>query len=102
MIGRRSIVFYAWIGLATQSAFLVGALVFILAGAISQGSAITANSEVERLELTNLALGGSFLDAQRALRGYQITGQNRFLQSYYTDRLQYVITLRQARGQVMA
>ena len=95
---RRSIVFYAWIGLIGQVVFLVGAVVFVLVGASDQRSAIGANSRAQSVQLANLALQGSFLDALRSTRGYLLTGQNRFLQSYYTDRMDFVTGLSQARG----
>jgi two-component system, OmpR family, phosphate regulon sensor histidine kinase PhoR len=98
-VNRRSVVVYALIGLAAQLAFLAGAVALILAGTASQGSAITASSAAEQLELTNLTLRGDFLNAQQALRGYQVTSQDRFLVSYYTDRLQYAVALRDARDQ---
>src|ERR1035438_2622381 len=97
---RRSIVFYAWIGLIGQVVFLVGAVVFVLVCLSTQRSAIGANSRAQIAELANLALQASFLDALRSTRGYLLTGQNRFLQSYYTDRMDFVTGLSQARGQI--
>jgi two-component system, OmpR family, phosphate regulon sensor histidine kinase PhoR len=94
---HHSVVYYALIGVAVQVAFLAGAVSFVVVGAASQGSAITAAAQVSQLELTNQALREAFLDAQRDLRGYQITREDRFLLSYYTDRLAYAVTLRQAR-----
>jgi two-component system phosphate regulon sensor histidine kinase PhoR len=91
-------VFYAWIGLIGQVVFLVGAVVFVLVGASYQRSAIEANSRAQRLQLANLALQGSFLDALRSTRGYLLTSQDRFLQSYYTDRMDFVTGLSLARG----
>lgn len=99
---RRSVIFYASAGIALQFVLLVGAAAFILVGATSQGSAITAAAAVSKLELANLAMQGSFLYSQQALRGYQITGEDRFLQSYYSDRFQYATTLKQARAQTWA
>ena len=95
--GRRSVIQYAFISFAVQVAFIIGTIVFVLLGAISQDSAIVAAGKVSQMELTNVSMQTSFLDAQRSLRGYQITGADRFLQSYYTERFQYTITLRQAR-----
>jgi two-component system phosphate regulon sensor histidine kinase PhoR len=91
-------VFYAWIGLIGQVVFLVGAVVFVLVGASDQRSAIGANSRAQRLQLANLTLQASFLDALRSTRGYLLTGQNRFLQSYYTERIDFVTGLSLARG----
>src|ERR1035438_3318664 len=95
---RRARAWYAWIGLIGQVVFLVGAVVFVLVGASNQRSAIGANSRAQSVQLANLALQGSFLDALRSTRGYLLTGQNRFLQSYYTDRIDFVTGLSQARG----
>ncbi len=45
-------------------------------------STITAlQQRVQRLQLDNLALKSEFIGAQRALPGYQATGENRFLDS---------------------
>jgi signal transduction histidine kinase/HAMP domain-containing protein len=98
MKGRRSVLHYAAIGFAVQVAFIAGTTVFVLTGAISQDSAITATGRVSQLELANVSMQRSFLDAQRSLRGYQITGANRFLQSYYNARFLYTVTLGQARA----
>lgn len=98
MKGRRSVLHYAIIGFAVQVAFVAGTTVFILTGAIAQDSAITAAGQVSQLELANVSMQRSFLDAQRSLRGYQITGANRFLQSYYNARFLYTVTLSQARA----
>jgi two-component system, OmpR family, phosphate regulon sensor histidine kinase PhoR len=95
---RRSVLYYAIIGLVVQLAFIVGTTVFVLTGAIAQDSAITAAGRVSELELADVSMQTSFLDAQRSLRGYQITGADRFLQSYYNARFLYTVTLGQARA----
>jgi two-component system phosphate regulon sensor histidine kinase PhoR len=99
MKGRRSVIHYAGIGFAVQVAFIAGTIVFVLAGTVAQDSAITATGKVSELELTNVSMQKSFLDAQRSLRGYQLTGADRFLQSYYNARFLYAITLGQARAE---
>lgn len=95
----RSIVFYAWVGLAIQAALAVAVTIFILAGAAYQRSAVTAlHQRAQGMELANLSLQSGFFETQRALRGYQATGETRFLQSYYTGQDAFVLTLRQLRG----
>jgi signal transduction histidine kinase len=83
---RRSIVFYLWLGLSVQFLLLVLVVVFVLAGASYQTSAIRALHErVQSMQLVNLTVQNEYLDAQRALRGYQATGEGRFLQTFYGD-----------------
>ncbi len=98
MKARRSVLYYAAIGVVVQVAFIAGTTVFVLTGAMAQDSAITATGQVSQLELANASMQKSFLDAQRSLRGYQITGADRFLQSYYNARFLYTVTLSQARA----
>lgn len=63
--GRRSVIFYGWAGFAAQLLFLVGAVVFVIIGSSFQRSAIEAFSRAQRLQLTNQAIQGDLLDAQR-------------------------------------
>jgi two-component system phosphate regulon sensor histidine kinase PhoR len=94
----RSIIFYAWTGLAAQAVLLLGVFVFIVAGASYQRSAIVdLQQKAHRMQLTNLMAENAFLDAQRAVRGYQATGQGRFLQSYNAERDLYVLGLADMR-----
>lgn len=79
MSARRSMVFYAWLGLAVEFVLVVGVVAFVLAGAAYQRSAILLLSQrVQRMQLANQTLQSEFLNTQRALRGYRATGQVRF------------------------
>jgi signal transduction histidine kinase/CHASE3 domain sensor protein len=84
-------VFYAWLGLLVEFVFVLGVVVFVLAGGAYQRSAIMLLSQrVQRMQLANQALQSEFLNTQRALRGYQATGQARFAQSFYAGQAQFV------------
>jgi signal transduction histidine kinase/CHASE3 domain sensor protein len=92
---RRSIAFYAWVGLAIQGFLVVGVTIFVLAGATYQQTAITElRQRAQGMELANLSLQSGFLETQQALRGYQATGETRFLESYYSGQDGFVLTLR--------
>ena len=94
----RSIVFYAWLGLGVDLLLVLGVVVFVLAGAAFQRSAITVLSQrAQHMQLVNLTLRGDFLDTQRALRGYQATGQARFLETFYSDQASFVLGLSRLR-----
>jgi GAF domain/HAMP domain len=94
----RSIIFYAWTGLAAQAVLLLGVFVFIVAGASYQRSAVVdLQQKAHRMQLANLMAENSFLDAQRAVRGYQTTGRGRFLQSHSAERDLYVLGLADMR-----
>jgi two-component system phosphate regulon sensor histidine kinase PhoR len=94
----RSIVFYAWAGLAVQALLVVGVGAFVLAGASYQTRAITVLHErAQSAQVGNVTMQAVFLDAQRALRGYQATRRGRFLQTFYADQDQFVILLAQLR-----
>lgn len=95
---RRSLVFYAWTAFAGQVVLGLALAAFVVVGSSYQRTAIQTNERVHRLELTNLGMQSSFLDAERSLRGFQLTGQDRFLQSYYTDRVSVAERLRVARS----
>jgi two-component system phosphate regulon sensor histidine kinase PhoR len=95
---RRSIIFYVWLGLSVQFVLLALVIVFVLAGASYQTSAIKALHErVQTMQLLNLTMQTEYLDAQRALRGYQATGEGRFLQTFYGDQEGFGLSLRQLR-----
>ena len=71
----RSIIFYAWAGLAVQSVLTAAVIAFVLAGAAYQRSAIgQLRGKVQAIQVVNLAMVADFLDAQRAITGYQATG----------------------------
>jgi two-component system, OmpR family, phosphate regulon sensor histidine kinase PhoR len=94
----RSIVFYAWTGLAIQGVLVIGVIAFVLSGAAYQRSAVAALHErAQRMQLANLSLQSEFLDAQRALRGFQATGQMRFLQTFFADQDDFAQMLRDVR-----
>jgi signal transduction histidine kinase len=95
--GSRSFVFYAWFGGGIQVLFLIGAVAFVLVGSRYQRAAIEINTHAQHLQLSNQTIEGDFLDAQRSIRGYVLTGQDRFLQSYYAERAQFAAMLSQAR-----
>lgn len=83
----RSIIFYAWAGLAVQSALTAAVIAFVLAGAAYQRSAIgQLRGKIQAIQVVNLAMVADFLDAQRAVAGYQATGQTGLLQGYRTER----------------
>jgi signal transduction histidine kinase len=83
----RSIIFYAWAGLAAQALLAVGAIAFVLAGASYQRSAISdLHQKVQVLSVANLTLLGDFISAQRAAGGYQATGQAQFLEKYVAGK----------------
>ena len=72
----RSIIFYAWAGLAIQSVLTAAVIAFVLAGAAYQRSAIEQlRGNIQAIQVVNLAMVGDFLDAQRAIAGYQATGE---------------------------
>ncbi len=83
----RSIIFYAWAGLAVQSVLTAAVIAFVLAGAAYQRSAIEQlRGKIQAIQVANLAMVADFLDAQRAVAGYQATGQTGLLKSYLAER----------------
>jgi signal transduction histidine kinase len=83
----RSIIFYAWTGLAVQSVLTAGVIAFVLAGAAYQRAAIDQlRGKIQAIQVVNLAMVADFLDAQRAITGYQATGQARLLAGYHAER----------------
>ncbi len=82
----RSIIFYAWAGLAVQSVLVAGVIAFVLVGANYQRSVIAElQQEGQVVQVTN-TMEGNFGDAQRAADGYQATGQAGFLRTYQVER----------------
>ena len=99
MKSPRSIIFYAWAGVVLQALLVVGVVIFVLVGAAYQRSAtVDLHQTVQAMQIANLTARGDFLDAQRAVRGYQATKQDRFLATYYDDQDQFVVSLRMLRG----
>jgi signal transduction histidine kinase len=87
-------VFYAWLGLVAEFVLMLGVVAFVLTGAGYQRSAILLLSQrVQRTQLVNLTLQSEFLNTQRALRGYQATGQGRFAQTFYAGQADFVLEL---------
>ncbi len=83
----RSIIFYAWAGLAVQSVLTAAVIAFVLAGAAYQRSAIEQlRGKVQAIQVVNLAMVTDFLDAQRAITGYQATGAPGLLRDYHIER----------------
>jgi CHASE3 domain sensor protein len=77
---------------------LCAVIVFVLTGASYQDSAVRAlHQQVTSMQLLNLRVQNEYLDAQRALRGYQATGEDRFLQTFYGDQYAFGLRLRQLR-----
>jgi two-component system, OmpR family, phosphate regulon sensor histidine kinase PhoR len=86
----RSIIFYAWAGLAVQSVLTAGVIAFVLAGAAYQRSAIEQlRGKIQAIQVVNLAMVADFLDAQRAVAGYQATGQAGLLAGYHAERSEF-------------
>jgi two-component system phosphate regulon sensor histidine kinase PhoR len=86
----RSIIFYAWAGLAVQAVLAASVIAFVLAGASYQRSAISdLHQKIQVLSVANLNLLGDFVTAQRVAGRYQTTGQARFLQAYRGARAQF-------------
>lgn len=90
MRGPRSIIFYAWAGLAVQSVLAAGVIAFVLVGASYQRTAIERlHRDVQAFSVANLVMQADFFDAQRAARGYQATGEVGLLREYHTERRQF-------------
>ena len=83
----RSIIFYAWALLGVQAVLVAGVIAFVLAGASFQRSAISdLHQKVQVLSVANLTLLSDFVAAQRAVGGYQITGEPQFLRTYRAEQ----------------
>jgi two-component system, OmpR family, phosphate regulon sensor histidine kinase PhoR len=99
----RSIIFYAWAGLAVQSVLAAGVIAFALVGTAYQRSAIAdLRGRVQAVQVANLTMLADFLDAQRAARGYQATGEVRLLQAYHAEQDRFEAALSQVRRLVRA
>lgn len=99
MRAPRSIVFYAWLGLVVEFVLVLGVVAFVLVGAAYQRSAILLLSQrIQRMQVANLTLRSEFLNTQRALQGYQATGQARFAQTFYAGQADFVVDLMVLRG----
>ena len=94
----RSISFYAWAGLAVQAVLAASVIAFALIGAAYQRSAIAdLHGRAQAAQVANLTVLADLLDAQRAVSGYQATGDVRFLQAYRAGQDQSGTALRQVR-----
>ena len=83
----RSIIFYAWTGLAMQSVLTVAVIAFVLAGAAYQRSAIEAlRGKIQAIQVANLAVVADFLEAQSAISGYQATRDAALVGNWQTER----------------
>ena len=95
----RSIIFYAWAGLAVQSALTAAVITFVLAGAAYQRDAIEQlRGKVQAIQVANLAMVADFLDAQRTVAGYQATGTSGLLADYRHERASFGRSLGQLHG----
>jgi signal transduction histidine kinase len=92
----RSIIFYAWAGLAVQSVLTAGVIVFVLVGAAYQRSAIDQlRGRIQAIQVVGLVTEADFLDAQRAVTGYQATGAAGLLAGYQAERREFEGQMRQ-------
>jgi len=103
----RSIFFYAWAGLAAQAALVVGVVVFVLAGAAYQRSAVEdLHQRVQVMQISNLAMQSDFTDAMSAAVGYQTTGQPGLVATYRGELGEFAVEqdrfLRLATGEFPA
>jgi two-component system, OmpR family, phosphate regulon sensor histidine kinase PhoR len=94
----RSIIFYAWAGLAVQAVLVAGVITFVLAGASYQRSAISdLHQKIQVLSVANLTLLSDFIAAQHALGQYQTTGQAGFRHTYQAEKSDFEVALGQVR-----
>src|SRR5579859_4286675 len=90
----RSIIFYAWAGLAIQVVLALGVVACLLAGAADQRSDFTQlHSRVDALQVANLVMVNDFLQAERAARAYQATGDPMLLRAFHGEQAQTVVRL---------
>jgi signal transduction histidine kinase len=95
----RSIIFYAWAGLAVQSVLTAAVIAFVLAGAAYQRAAIEQlRGKIQAIQVANLAMVADFLDAQRTVAGYQATGTSGLLADYRHERASFGRSLGQVHG----
>jgi signal transduction histidine kinase/CHASE3 domain sensor protein len=91
-------IFYGWAGLVVQTVLAAGVIAFVLAGAAGQRSAIVElHRRAQAAQVANLAMLADFLDAERAARGYQVTGEPEFLRTYHTAQDEFEEAFRQVR-----
>jgi signal transduction histidine kinase/CHASE3 domain sensor protein len=94
----RPLSFYGWIGLGLQAVLLALVVAFVVAGVSYRDTTIKAlHGGAQAMQIANLDARSAFLDAQRALQGFQVTREGRFLQTFYDDQDQFVLVLRQMR-----
>ncbi|HEY6279937.1 MAG TPA: ATP-binding protein [Streptosporangiaceae bacterium] len=94
----RSIIFYAWAGLAAQTVLAAAVIVFVLAGSAYQRAAVQdLRGQVQALQVANLGLEADFLDAQRALNRFQATGSTGQLADYHAEQVEFTSAQRQVR-----
>jgi signal transduction histidine kinase len=90
----RSIIFYAWALFAAQLALAAGVITFVLAGGARQRADVTdLHTRAQTAQLTNLTMVDEFLNAQRAVRGYQATGELGLLSEYHTAKIRCYVSL---------
>jgi signal transduction histidine kinase len=98
MRGPRSIIFYAWAVLTVQAALTIGVIVFVLAGAAYQRTAVRdLHSKVQAVEIGNSAMLTYFFRAQRAVSGYQATGQVTYVRVYHAEQAKFPGAFRQVQ-----
>jgi len=94
----RSIIFYAWAGLALQSVLTAAVIAFVLIGAAYQRSAIEdLRDKVQAVQVANLDMVAEFLDAQRDASGYQATGQAGPLLDYNSEQQEFATALQRVQ-----
>jgi two-component system phosphate regulon sensor histidine kinase PhoR len=90
----RSIIFYAWAGLAAQLALVAGVIAFVLIGGARQRADLAnLHAKAQAAQLANLSMVDEFLGAQSAVRGYQATGELGLLGEYRTGKIQFYTSL---------
>jgi signal transduction histidine kinase len=94
----RSIIFYAWAGLAAQLALAAGVIAFVLVGGAQQRANLAdLHAKAQAAELANLSMVDEFLAAQRAARQYQATGELGLLGEYQTGKARFGASLAQLK-----
>jgi len=94
----RSIIFYAWAGLAVQVVLAVGVIAFVLAGAASQRFGVEdLHGRVQAMQVANLVMVSDFLEAERAARAYQATGEPALLRAFHAGEDEIATALTRVR-----
>ncbi len=94
----RSIIFYAWALVAAQSALAAAVIAFVLVGGAGQRAELEGlHARAQAAQLANLTMVDEFLGAQRAVRGYQATGELGLLGAYRTGQARFAASLAQLR-----